>query len=112
MANTFASAHSRHLALVGLVVCTGAVDRYLGMLETVLGDWEAAEHHFEAALALEERIESAPLVTRTKYWHGSMLLDRGDVERGRALLKTASDASGQLGMTRLAAQARERLKAS
>jgi hypothetical protein len=31
-------------------VCCGAAARYLGMLAGVIGDWAAAEEHFEAAL--------------------------------------------------------------
>jgi tetratricopeptide (TPR) repeat protein len=105
--------HTGHLVIfANLLACRGSVDRYLGMLEAVLGDWDAAEAHFEAALALEERIESPPLIARTKYWYGSMLLqrDKPDMQRARVLLNEAFDLAKQLDMTRLAGQAQERLE--
>ena len=35
--------------------CLGSADRLLGSLATVMGQWEAAEGHFEAALAMDRR---------------------------------------------------------
>ena len=40
--------------------CTGAVDRYLGMLATVLGRFSEAEAWLDAAIGLEERAGSPP----------------------------------------------------
>ena len=49
--------HTGSNTMVGhLVACYGATDRYLGMNATVLGEWERAEEHFEAALALNARL--------------------------------------------------------
>ena len=46
------SPHSGHLIVAGVgVICTGAADRFLGMLESTLHRWKEAEDHFEAALA-------------------------------------------------------------
>jgi hypothetical protein len=52
----------RDVALVVPVVtlCSGSVARYLGMLASTLGRWDAAEEHFEAALAMDERMKPRP----------------------------------------------------
>jgi tetratricopeptide (TPR) repeat protein len=100
---------SGQMAVVGtLIVCMGAVDRYLGMLETVLGDYDSAEQHFEDALDLEQRLDAPPLVARTNYWYARMLLLRNrtdDPAKARACLTAASEIASALGMTSLAAHA-------
>jgi tetratricopeptide (TPR) repeat protein len=96
------SPHSGQLAVAGIgIACLGAVDRFLGMLAATNGDWEKAEAHYDAALALESRIESAPLLARTRTWYARMLLarhDAGDEQRARALLSTARATAESLGM--------------
>ena len=59
-----------------LVACYGATDRYLGMNAAVLGDWERAEEHFEAALALNTRLGARTWLAHTSYEYGRMLLAR------------------------------------
>ena len=96
----------------GWHACAGAVDRYLGMLEATLRLWTVSEVHFERALALEKGAESAPLVARTRYWYGAMLLQRdsvGDRARARDQLEAASRSASDLGMQLLAAQAAAQL---
>src|SRR5262249_2221982 len=39
-------------------ICCGSHARYLGMLASVMGDWAAAEAHFEAALEMDERLQA------------------------------------------------------
>ncbi len=98
-------------ALVGLA-CLGAADRYLGMLCTVLRRWDAAEQHFDRAVALEERIRGAALLVRTRYWQACFLRARGgpgDDRAARALFGSVSDETARLGMARLGAQAAEAL---
>ena len=64
------SPHSGHLVVAGVgVICVGAADRFLAMLETTMHRWREAEGHFEAALALEHRVNSAPFVAHTQYWY-------------------------------------------
>ena len=90
--------------------CPGAVDRYLGQLAATLGRWDEAEAHYIAAIELETGLRSPPLLARTRYWYGRMLLQRGrpgDAERARSLLKSAVETAEGLGMARLAAQASE-----
>jgi len=87
--------------------CTGAVDRYLGMLATVLGRFPDAEAHFQAAVALEERVGSPALLARSRYWYGRMLISTGDPtdqSRGAELLATSLTAATALGMAGLATQ--------
>ncbi|HVF15192.1 MAG TPA: hypothetical protein VM942_11370, partial [Acidimicrobiales bacterium] len=87
--------------------CTGAVDRYLGMLSTVLGRFSEAEAWFEAAVALEEQAGSPPLLARTRYWYGRMLMSTKastNRSRGSDLLAASSDSARDLGMAGLAAQ--------
>jgi tetratricopeptide (TPR) repeat protein len=83
---------------------SGAVDRYLGMLETVLGRFADAEAHLDSALALEDRVGSPPLLARTRYWYARMLLvrdDPGDRARACELLTASSNTAEALGMTGL-----------
>jgi len=100
--------HEGHLVVMGWGdVCPGAVDRYLGILADTAGEPARAERHFDAALALEEKIGSAPSLARTRLRYGWMLTRRAgsDGERARQLLRDAEDSARELGMAGLAAQA-------
>jgi predicted ATPase/DNA-binding CsgD family transcriptional regulator len=88
-----------------LVSCYGAADRYLGMLASVLGEWELAEEHFEAALALNRKLGARTWLARTAYEYGRMLLARGrDRSRAEALLGESLGLSRSIGMTALASR--------
>jgi class 3 adenylate cyclase len=69
----------RELAIVvpTHTLCCGAAARYLGMLSTAMGDWPSAERHFEAALAMEERMRAWPWLAHTRCEYADMLLARG-----------------------------------
>jgi hypothetical protein len=85
--------------------CSGAADRYLGMLASSAGRWDQSELHFKAALALEGGVRSEPLVARTRHWYGRMLLDSGrpeDATRARMMLAASLDSADALGMAGLA----------
>src|SRR5207244_2144391 len=70
--------HAGSSIVVGhLVACYGAADRYLGMLATVLGEWDRAEAHFESALALNRRLGARTWEAHTTYEHARMHLARG-----------------------------------
>ena len=94
------------LAVTGWgAICVGAVDRYLAMLAAMDGRWADAEPAFERAIALEERVGARPLVARSRYWYARMLLRHGgDSSQARALLETAAQTAGALGMEMLASQ--------
>jgi tetratricopeptide (TPR) repeat protein len=84
--------------------CLGAADRYLGMVAAAGGQLAEAERLFEAALALEQSVGSAPLAGRTRVAHAHALLrygDAGDVRRATELLKTAAETANRLGMVGL-----------
>lgn len=84
----------------------GAADRYLGMLATVLQRWPEAEAHFEAAVELEAKARSAPLLGRTRYWYARMLLARDGVDdriRAEDLLAQSLETARSLGMRGLMA---------
>jgi hypothetical protein len=54
----------------------GAADRFLGILAGLLDRFDAAEAHFEAAVALETQLGSGLLAAHTRYWHGRTLQTR------------------------------------
>jgi tetratricopeptide (TPR) repeat protein len=86
------------------VACMGAADRYLAMLAATAGRLEEAERSFEAALALEQSVSSAPLAARTRVAHARALLRlgaKGDAGRAARLLDTAASTAQRLGMAGL-----------
>ncbi|HET9938148.1 MAG TPA: LuxR C-terminal-related transcriptional regulator, partial [Gaiella sp.] len=93
-----------------LVACYGAMDRYLGMTASVLGDWERAEVHFQAALALNTRLGARTWLAHTAYWYARMLLARGRVVDGdliRSHLALAGGLGRAIGLPVLVARAAE-----
>jgi DNA-binding CsgD family transcriptional regulator len=84
------------------------VSYYLGLLATLMGDWEDAERRFAAALAMNERWGIRPYVAHTQYDWAAMLVRRGnpdDRERALDLTRAAVDLAEQIGMTRVATRA-------
>jgi len=102
--------HRGSSVMIGhLVSCYGAADRYLGMLATVLREWDLADEHFESALALNRRLGARTWLARTLYEHGRMHLARGrtgDGPRADAALAEALGLADAIGMTGLAARIR------
>ena len=92
-----------------LVAYYGAADRYLGMLATVLGEWERAEDHFERAMALNRKMAAGTWLAHTEYEYARMLLARGPGERERVgmLLGEAEALATRIGMTTLRNRIRE-----
>jgi DNA-binding winged helix-turn-helix (wHTH) protein/tetratricopeptide (TPR) repeat protein len=90
--------------------CWGALDRFLGLLATTTGDFEAAVRHFEAARAMDARLGARPWVGWTEHAWARMLRLRdrpGDRAAAREHLAQARAIADSLGMTRLAAQSAE-----
>jgi tetratricopeptide (TPR) repeat protein len=83
----------------------GAVTHFLGVLSTMMGEWDDAERHFAHAIAVHERAEAPPFIARTQYEWAKMLVARND-GRGRAralkLLSCAGETARDLGMQPLA----------
>jgi tetratricopeptide (TPR) repeat protein len=75
--------------------------RILGLLATQLGRWDAADAHFEDAIARCRRMDALPCLARTEYEFGRALLERGDRERARPLIATARKSAEELGLTGL-----------
>jgi DNA-binding CsgD family transcriptional regulator/tetratricopeptide (TPR) repeat protein len=86
-----------------VVACYGAADRPLGMLAATLGEWDRAERHFEAAMALNRRMGAVTWLAHTAYEYGRMLLARGGTGRDRAaaLLGEAEVLGERIGMPAL-----------
>jgi class 3 adenylate cyclase len=87
----------------------GPVDLALGLLATTLGHFEDAERHFAAAGELCRRARALSWLARTRCEWSLMLLLRdapGDTARARQLAEEASSAAEDLGMPRVAEQAR------
>ncbi|MBO0728851.1 MAG: AAA family ATPase, partial [Acidimicrobiaceae bacterium] len=84
-----------------------AADRSLGQLYALLGRFDDASRHFDAAFQLETGMGFAPLAARTRFWHGRLMAQsgRGDRRRCRSLLEDASRAAAELGMATLQRQA-------
>jgi len=101
--------HGDSNALVGLShAWLGSVQRYLALLAATLARWEAAEQHFEQALALNRRMGGRPGEAATLHDFAAMLIRRGrrdDQARARELAAAAQQIAAELGMARLAEQA-------
>jgi tetratricopeptide (TPR) repeat protein len=86
-------------------LCLGSIDRYLGVLASMLETREENERHFESALAMNERMGARPWLAHTQEDYGRMLLDRGDTERASGLIAAALATYRELGMNTYAARA-------
>ena len=94
----------RNVVAGSVVVCYGPVDRFLGMLCALMGRWDRARSHFDAALAMCEQQAYLPWLASTQYEYSAMLLecgDKNDALRAGALLESARQIADQLGMGRL-----------
>jgi predicted ATPase/DNA-binding XRE family transcriptional regulator len=95
----------RTVVVGGATVCFGAVARFLGMLAATLEDWQAAEGHFQDAIALDERIKAWPWLAHSRFEYASMLLQRrrtADQQQAQALLQEAGSVAQNRGMANLA----------
>jgi DNA-binding CsgD family transcriptional regulator len=104
-------AYSGSNVMIGhLVACYGAMDRYLGTTAAVLGDWERAEDHFHAALALNTRLGARTWLAHTAYGYARMLLARNagdDRSHARGQLGLALGLAQTIGLPGLARRASE-----
>ena len=81
--------------------CYGPVSRVLGLLARTAGRFDAAERHFEEALALSERMGDRPMRASCQFELGRLLLDRGDRGRALELLGEAVEGAQEIGMVGL-----------
>ncbi len=81
----------------------------LGLLAACLQRWDEAAGHFEAAMACCRRLDARPMLARTEYEYGRMLLARGDETRARELIASARGTAIELEMPGLLRLAEARL---
>jgi tetratricopeptide (TPR) repeat protein len=82
--------------------CRGSIARYLGLLAALLERFDDAERHFEAGLAMNERMGLWPWVARSEEDFAGVLLRRGrpgDAEKADLLTSAALSTYRELGMT-------------
>ncbi|WP_027798032.1 AAA family ATPase [Paraburkholderia dilworthii] len=92
-------------------LCCGSAARHLGMLAGTLGDWSAAEEHFEYALCMDERLRAPPWLAHSRHEFALMLAARNRIEdraRAQDLLAAAATAASELKMFALV----ERIRAA
>jgi len=90
-------------------VFLGSAAHYLGLLATTLEHFDEAESRFSAAEATHARLGAPGWAARTRLEWARMLLARGapgDPERARELAGQALASASELGMARVAEQAR------
>ena len=92
---------------IGPAVCEGSYHRTLGLLAVLCGDEAAAERHFAAGAAFNERLGALPWLARTLLHHGELVVRRGGGERprGEALLRRAAEVAASIGLDALVARA-------
>jgi class 3 adenylate cyclase len=79
----------------------GLVAHFLGVLKSVMSDFNEAESHFQAALKFHQRIGAPPFIARTQYEYSAMLLKRGNKDDRRhaaSLLDNALSIAKSIGM--------------
>jgi class 3 adenylate cyclase len=87
-----------------LFLCVGSASRTLGMMATLMERYGDAEHHFEYALAFDQKMKAPPWVAHTEYSYAKMLIARdapGDKAKALALLQHALDTAQELGMAKI-----------
>jgi DNA-binding CsgD family transcriptional regulator len=89
--------------MVGVPNCFGAAAAYLGGLAALLGRREAAAHHFEAALTINERLGIRPFLARAQLRYAALLRNT-DPARAVELLAQAQAIAQELGMSYLLEQ--------
>jgi tetratricopeptide (TPR) repeat protein len=96
--------HAHRNATLTGEVAIGSVSRYLGLLAALLERWDDAERHFEEALEMNERMTARPWLAHTQEDYGRVLLERGETQRGSALIAAAVATYQELGMRPHASQ--------
>jgi DNA-binding SARP family transcriptional activator/tetratricopeptide (TPR) repeat protein len=108
--------HMRPYAGTAMVIrapaaaCFGPADLYLGLLASAMGDLALAEVHFEAALRLARRMNSAPFIATAEVELARTLRQghrEGNEERIAMLLRQAEESARRMGLSRIARMAAE-----
>jgi DNA-binding SARP family transcriptional activator len=84
-------------------LCWGSVHRFLGPLAALIGNTERAGVHFEASMAVHERLGARPFLARDRLAYAQMLRARGGDElRIVTLERTGRALARELGMRQFA----------
>ena len=94
--------YARQLVVVGMgQFCLGSVWRSLATLAAATRRWDAAEGHFEEALAVNQHVGARTFLVRTQRAYATMLLDRNqpaDADRAGELIRRALRTATELAM--------------
>lgn len=91
----------RNIVTGAHTVCYGSADRFLGLLAMTRHQWEQAERHFRAAMAMDEHTGGRPWLAHSRYQYARLLVRRKQPERASPLLEAALETAGELGMAAL-----------
>ncbi|HET9728069.1 MAG TPA: helix-turn-helix transcriptional regulator, partial [Acidimicrobiia bacterium] len=95
---------SRVIVTAEGALCWGSIHRFLGPLAALLGNSHRASVHFEAAMAVHERLGARPFLARDRLAYARMLrASDGDAVRIETLERTGLALARELGMRRFAA---------
>jgi hypothetical protein len=84
-------------------LCWGSVHRFLGPLAALIGNTERAGVHFEASMAVHERLGARPFLARDRLAYAEMLRRcEGDALRIATLERTGRALARELGMRQFA----------
>lgn len=100
------SHHPNENVTLTFVISGGAIARSLGQLATLLERWDDADHHFRAALDMNDKMRHRPALAQTHMNYADMLLRRdapGDREKARPPLQQALKAAREMGMAEVVA---------
>jgi DNA-binding CsgD family transcriptional regulator len=86
-----------------LIATFGSTERYLGDVAALLGDSEAAEECFAAALEMDRRMRSVVHTAETLARHALFAASLGQAERSRELARKARDLAEPIGLGRVLA---------
>ncbi|MFQ5513206.1 MAG: AAA family ATPase [Myxococcota bacterium] len=93
--------HGDRFAHAFFFLFLGSVQGYLGLLATLLGRWELAERHLQAALRANRQCGAAPFVAYAAYDYAQLCLardDPGDRERALSQVNDALELAREVGM--------------
>ncbi len=89
------------MACMAFFIAFGSIAGYLGLLATILGRWDEAQRHFEAAIQKNERVGARPFAAGARYDYAQMRLARGkpgDHDKALALVNQTLEEARALGM--------------
>jgi len=107
LARRFASQQG-HLIVTGHgSLCLGAADRYLGMLQFVLGDFDAAANHLRSAIEMDESNGGLLWAGHARMWLARVRSAQGLDDEARYLAGQVADLAGVSGYAALGRAAGE-----